>query len=77
MFSTLSRFRYSLFMLVKKVSSEKTCFQTGTSQMLFPDVGCVRRELLWAYTGPSGSLYAWSRDYVRSRGGVSLDSITT
>jgi len=42
MFSTLAGCRYSchvsLFMLVKK-SSEKTCFQTGGSQMLFTDIG--------------------------------------
>jgi len=50
MFSTLARCRYScrisLLMLVKKVSSEKTCFQTGASEMLFTDAGCVRRDLV-------------------------------
>jgi len=34
----------------------------------------VRRDLQWAYASPSGGLYAWSRDYVRSLAGVSLDS---
>jgi len=46
----VARCRYSccvsLFMLVKKVSSEKTCFQTGASQMLFTDVDCVRHDLV-------------------------------
>jgi len=30
---------------------------------------------LWAYASPSTGLYAWSRDHVRSLGGVSLSRL--